>query len=57
MIHIPYLVIMSTLVVAIAGLSIPSLFWPKCPHCGRRTWVAKEECSHCGSYLPDDLDL
>jgi len=57
MIYMRYLLVMSAIVVLIAAVSIPSLFWPRCAACKRRTWVANGVCSHCGAVLPDDLDL
>lgn len=57
MISVYYLLVMSGVVILIAALSIPSLFWPKCATCRRRNWVAKDTCAFCGSPLVDDMDV
>ncbi|HOC67454.1 MAG: hypothetical protein BWX80_02089 [Candidatus Hydrogenedentes bacterium ADurb.Bin101] len=57
MINVCYLAIMGGIVVLIALLSIPSLFWPKCAACKRRTWVARDTCAACGAPMRDDLDF
>lgn len=57
MINVSYLVVMSAIVILIAALSIPSLFWPKCAACKHRVWAAHSVCTHCGAPLRDDLDF
>ncbi len=57
MINVSYLVVMSAIVILIAALSVPSLFWPKCAVCKHRVWAAHSVCTHCGAPLRDDLDF
>lgn len=57
MIYMRYLLVMTGIVLLISAVCIPSLFWPRCAACKRRTWVGKDTCSHCGAVLPDDLDV
>ena len=49
-----YLVIMVGVIALATAVSVPSLFWKKCPKCGRRNSLDARTCKHCNAALPDD---
>ncbi|HEX72428.1 MAG TPA: zinc-ribbon domain-containing protein [Candidatus Hydrogenedentes bacterium] len=47
-----YLVVMVGIIAVITAISVPSLFFKKCPKCGRRNLLKATACSACGTELP-----
>lgn len=49
-----YLVVMVGIIAVISAIAIPSLFFKKCPQCGRRNRLDANTCAACGAALPEE---
>ena len=48
-----YLVIMVGIIALVTAVSVPSLFWKKCPACGKHNHLDAETCKACGAEFPE----
>lgn len=49
-----YLWVMVGIIAVVTCISVPSLFWKKCPQCGKRNGLDATVCKACGADYPED---
>jgi hypothetical protein len=49
-----YLPVMLGIIALVTIVSVPSLFWKKCPSCGRRNILDAVTCQVCGAPFPEE---
>ena len=49
-----YVILMLAIIVVCTLVSVPPLFFRKCPKCGTRNYLEAEKCKACEAPLPDD---
>ena len=49
-----YLLVMVGIIAVVTAVSVPSLFFRKCPACGKRNAVDADRCRACSAALPQE---
>ncbi len=49
-----YVAIMLVVIAVCTLVSVPPLFFTKCPHCGTRNFIEARNCKSCAAPLPCD---
>ncbi len=50
-----YLMIMVSIIIVVALVSVPGLFRKRCPKCGAWNGLEANNCSHCPHIFPEDV--
>jgi len=49
-----YLAVMLCVIAVVTALSVPSLFFKKCPRCGARNGLDAATCKRCDAAFPEE---
>jgi len=49
-----YLAVMLGVIAVVTAVSVPSLFWKKCPRCGARNGLDNQTCKRCDAAFPEE---